>query len=79
MRAVSPIVGSDLPSIAAKVRELAQASQEVTEEIFDAVTVTNLTTKQYTLNVSTATLADVVKVLATIINDMQHRGKTRVV
>jgi hypothetical protein len=75
MRPVSPIVGPDL---AGKVLELCQASQEVTEEVFDAVTVTNLTTKQYTLNVSTATLADVVKVLATLITDLQHRGKTRV-
>lgn len=79
MRAVSPIVGNDLQSVANKVRELATASQEVTEEIFDPVAVTNLTTKQYTLDVSTATLADVVKVLATIITDMKNRGTKRVV
>lgn len=78
MRPVSPIVGADLASVANKVNELARASQDVTEEVADPFKIANLT-KQYTLDPATATVQDVARVLATLINDLKARGTHRVV
>jgi hypothetical protein len=76
MRKVAPFVAPNVPALVSKVTELCQASQQCTEEVADAFTVSNYTV-QRTLNGSTAVLADVVNVLATFIHDMQQRGSTR--
>jgi hypothetical protein len=65
-----------LPGIASKLREVCQASQQVTEEVADAFTLSNFTVTR-TLDVSTATLTDLKNVVATFIHDMQQRGSTR--
>jgi hypothetical protein len=46
----------------------------VTEEIADAFTIVGTFTPTRTLNMSTATLADLRNVVATFLNDMQQRG-----
>lgn len=79
MRAVSFIGGTDLTSLAQKVKELCNASQEVTEEIADAFTIVGTFTPTRTLNMSTATLADLRNVVATFLSDMQKRGTQRYV
>lgn len=78
MRPVSPIVSNDIAGLSRKVSELCLASQDVTEEVADPFTLANLT-KQYALDVNTATIADVARVLATLINDLKQRGTHRVV
>lgn len=79
MRPVSFIGGSDLPAIAQKVKELCNASQESTEELADAFTIVGAFTPTRTLNMSTATLADLRNVVATFLSDMQKRGTQRFV
>jgi hypothetical protein len=79
MRAVSFIGGTDLASLAQKVQELCNASQEVTEEVTDAFTIVGTFTPTRTLNMSTATLADLRNVVATFLSDMQKRGTQRFV
>jgi hypothetical protein len=77
MRPVSPIVGN---SLADKVQELVDASQDVTEELADPFTISNLPAAGvYTLDISTATASDVAKVLGTFLRDMKNRGTKRVV
>lgn len=61
----------------AAVRELAEASHDqITEEIADAYTVTNLTETR-SLDCDTATLAQLCDVVGTLINDMKKRGVKR--
>lgn len=69
-----------LATIAAKVGELCDASQEVTEEIADGYTITLPTpfTPVRTLDLTTTLTAnDVAAVLATFLQDMKNRGINR--
>lgn len=73
MRAVSFIGSTNLQGLADKVKELCNASQQVTEEVADAFTIGAFTPTR-TLNPATATATDVANVLATFISDMKKRG-----
>lgn len=59
------------------IREIERASVEEAQEIADKFTVQNLVTKTYTLNVATATTADIAAVLGTFLEDMKRRGPSR--
>lgn len=59
------------------IREVSNASHDqITEEIADAYTVTNLTESR-TLDCDTATVAELADVVGTLILDMQKRGVKR--
>jgi hypothetical protein len=55
------------------LQTIARASQQEDLAIADTFTITN-PVPQHSLNVSTATLADVTKVLGTLLGDMKKRG-----
>jgi len=63
--------------LAEGLAEVQRASHDqITEEIADAYTLSNVTETR-TLNVSTATTADIANVLATLLLDMKNRGVKR--
>lgn len=57
------------------ITAICQASQRPTEQVYDAFQITNVPNPPVrALNVTTATAADVAKVLGTLINDHHRRG-----
>lgn len=61
----------------ASFKKLEQATYEDLEIVFDAYTVTGDFTPTRTLDVDTATPADVVALIATLITDVKKRGPNR--
>lgn len=62
------------------VRQIAQASQENdVNDIAGAFTITGAFTETRTLDVSTATLSDVIAVVATLLTDLKAGGQHRTV
>lgn len=74
----APQKGNEIHWLTQQIGALCDASQEVTEEIFDAYKVTNPPAAPVrTFDASTATVADLAAVLATLIQDMKNRGVNR--
>lgn len=72
----SPSAGNFHEWVLQALKQIERASFEDIAEVADAYTVTNLTPTR-TLDVSTATTADIAAVLGTFITDMKNRGVKR--
>lgn len=59
------------------LKQIEQASYEDAELIFDDYTITGTFTDTRTLDVATATLADLIAFVATLVTDLQKRGQNR--
>ncbi len=79
IRIGSPTAGNEQQFVLDALRDIEMASNETTDEIYDGVVVTGLTQalELRTLDVGSATLSDLVRVVATIIADHKKRGAYR--
>lgn len=72
-----PSDAKDTPWLIHAVKQIEGATFEDVEAIIDDFTITGALTETRTLNVSTATLADLVAFVGTLITDIQKRGQHR--
>ena len=79
IRIGSPTAGNEQQFVLDALRDIEMASNETTDEIYDGVVVTGLTTalELRTLNVGSAKLQVLFSVLANIIFDQHNRGEFR--
>lgn len=73
----APIKGQENNWYMNALREIERASKEENYDVADKFTIENLTTPTYTLDVATATAADIAAVLGTLLTDMKKRGQNR--
>lgn len=73
----APVGSNDLGWYQRALKIIEEASYEDAETVFDEYTVTGAFTETRTLDTATATTADLVALLATLITDIQKRGSKR--
>lgn len=69
--------GSDLAWVLGSLRKIEQASVEGVEGVIDGFTITSDFVETRTLDTTTATVADLANLIATMITDIQKRGANR--
>lgn len=73
-----PVNDNDARWIQESLREIERSSQDETEAAFDDYTLSNVTETR-TLDVSAATLTDLKNFVATMVLDIQRRGRRNLV